>query len=152
MNIGQKIRKIRLFRKMTQKDLCDHVSINTTTPQTRISQYERGYRLPKKEVINNIADTLLCSPRALSNASECSAEDFMEILFWMEEEHPGCIQFTNTSLSHSSSSSDITINFQNCKIADYIHEWYLMKSMLMNDKITDAEYFNWKITWNGAKK
>ena len=45
MTIGDKIKKIRTFRKMTQKELSEKIGL---TDQHRIVQYEKGVRVPKK--------------------------------------------------------------------------------------------------------
>ena len=45
MTIGDKIKKIRTFRKMTQKELSEKIGL---TDQHRIVQYEKGVRVPPK--------------------------------------------------------------------------------------------------------
>ena len=45
MNFNLKLKKIRTFRKMTQKELSEKIGL---TDQHRIVQYEKGVRVPKK--------------------------------------------------------------------------------------------------------
>lgn len=44
MTVGEKIKRIRTFRGMTQKELGLAVSLT----ENRIAQYETNYRTPKK--------------------------------------------------------------------------------------------------------
>ena len=47
MNIGEKIKRIRQHRRMTQKELGELVDLSAN----RIAQYEMGYRVPKKPLL-----------------------------------------------------------------------------------------------------
>ncbi|WP_455765351.1 helix-turn-helix domain-containing protein [Gemmiger formicilis] len=48
MNIGEKIKRIRQHRRMTQKELGELVGLSAN----RIAQYEMGYRVPKKGLLH----------------------------------------------------------------------------------------------------
>lgn len=48
MNIGEKIKRIRQHRRMTQKELGKLVDLSAN----RIAQYEMGYRVPKKGLLH----------------------------------------------------------------------------------------------------
>lgn len=56
MNIGEKIKRIRQHRRMTQKELGELVDLSAN----RIAQYEMGYRVPKKPLLNQIAGASVC--------------------------------------------------------------------------------------------
>ena len=49
MNFNLKLKKIRTFRKMTQKELSEKIGL---TDQHRIVQYEKGVRVPKKDLVD----------------------------------------------------------------------------------------------------
>ena len=51
MNFNLKLKKIRTFRKMTQKELSEKIGL---TDQHRIVQYEKGVRVPKKYLVDKI--------------------------------------------------------------------------------------------------
>ena len=85
MNIGEKIKRIRQHRRMTQKELGELVDLSAN----RIAQYEMGYRVPKKPLLNQIAEALRVSPLALSDGGNGPANDILEQLFWLDEEQPG---------------------------------------------------------------
>lgn len=54
MNIGDKIKKFRLEKKLTQKELGDRLGVSQATYQ----QWEKGKRNPKRETIIKIANAL----------------------------------------------------------------------------------------------
>ena len=64
MNIGEKIKRIRQHRRMTQKELGELVDLSAN----RIAQYEMGYRVPKKPLLNQIAEALRVSTVPLSDS------------------------------------------------------------------------------------
>ena len=64
MDTGKKIKLIREFRKMTQAELAAAIGLGERA-QARIGQYESGYRVPKKETLNEIALVLEVNPKAL---------------------------------------------------------------------------------------
>ena len=93
MNIGEKIKRIRQHRRMTQKELGELVDLSAN----RIAQYEMGYRVPKKPLLNQIAEALRVSPLALSDGGNGPANDILEQLFWLDEEQPGVIKLVQPS-------------------------------------------------------
>ena len=54
MDTGKKIKLIREFRKITQAELAAAIGLGERA-QARIGQYESGYRVPKKETLDEIA-------------------------------------------------------------------------------------------------
>ena len=58
MTVGEKIKKIRTFRGMTQKELGLAVGFEEKGADNRIAQYETNYRVPKKDLLNKIAEVL----------------------------------------------------------------------------------------------
>lgn len=58
MTTGKKIKRIRLLRGLTQKELGIAAGLHPYTADTRISQYEIDDRVPKKELLEKIAIAL----------------------------------------------------------------------------------------------
>lgn len=56
MSIGEHIKEIRLSKGLTQKQLGELCGMS----ESMIRQYELGYRNPKRETIEKIADALGC--------------------------------------------------------------------------------------------
>ena len=48
MTIGEKIKRIRKFRKMTQKELAVQIGLGENGGHSMV-QYESGFRVPKKD-------------------------------------------------------------------------------------------------------
>ena len=58
MTVGEKIKKIRTFRGMTQKELGLAIGFEEKGADNRIAQYETNYRVPKRELLDKIAQAL----------------------------------------------------------------------------------------------
>ena len=82
MNFNLKLKKIRTFRKMTQKELSEKIGL---TDQHRIVQYEKGVRVPKKDLVDKMANALDVNPYTLYDTAGRDASEMMELLFWLDE-------------------------------------------------------------------
>ena len=85
MTIGQRIKRIRQHRGMTQKYLGMMMGFPESAADVRIAQYERGSRVPKPAVINRLAAVLGVSPAVFSPTVCLSRDDLMPSIFLMEE-------------------------------------------------------------------
>ena len=56
MTIGERIKKIRVFRKMTMDELGGALGFEGKNMSVRISQYETGARIPGEDMILKLAD------------------------------------------------------------------------------------------------
>ena len=61
MTIGERIKKIRVFRKMTMDELGGALGFEGKNMSVRISQYETGARIPGEDMILRLADALRCN-------------------------------------------------------------------------------------------
>ena len=57
----------------------------------RLAQYETNYRVPKKELVTEMAKILDVNPWTLYEATIMDATEFMELLFWIDEFNPSAI-------------------------------------------------------------
>ena len=89
MTIGNKIKKIRTFRGMTQKELGLAIGFEEKGADNRIAQYETNYRVPKKDLLDKIAKALCVDRQNFYTIQPGSAEDFMRTFFWLDEDSPG---------------------------------------------------------------
>ena len=85
MTFGQKLRKYRLLKGMTQKALGAEVLKGKMNSDVRINQYERDFAVPKEETRAKLADALDVDLPALSDINIRSVEDMMYVLFEMED-------------------------------------------------------------------
>ena len=58
LKLGARIRKIRMFRNITQKELGRRLGYGENSADVRIAQYESGQRTPKQETLIRIAEIL----------------------------------------------------------------------------------------------
>ena len=90
MTIGDKIKKIRTFRNMTQAELGAALGWGDKGAN-RLAQYETNYRVPRKDLITEMAKILDVNPLALHEPTTMDASELMEILFWIDEFNPAAI-------------------------------------------------------------
>ena len=131
---GEKLKKLRLLRELTQKEL----AIKSGLTDSAIRNYELGYRSPNKDQLIKIAEALACDVSALIDHTPISNFEFMQILFDYEEDlkiRPLIEDSTIGVLSH-----DMTFN-------DFLIEWDEMRKKHYNGEITDEEFEDWKLSY-----
>ena len=131
---GQKLKKLRLLRKLTQKEL----AIKAGLTDTAIRNYELGNRSPTKEQMQKIAQALDCDISALTDHEPNSIHEFIHIIFDYEKEmklRPLIDGATSALLSH-----DINFNY-------FLVEWDEMRKKHYNGEITDEEFEDWKLSY-----
>ena len=87
MKLGARIRKIRMFRNITQKELGRRLGYGESSADVRIAQYESGQRTPKQETLIRIAEILEVDVRNFLSPGIATMDELMETLFWMDEEN-----------------------------------------------------------------
>lgn len=178
MTVGERIKKIRVFRKMTMDEFGAALGFEGKSMSVRIAQYETGARVPKADMLAKIADILKCNYKALDDYSLGSAEDIIETLFWLEEsaapttgkhfpeyQAPGNlihlaamtpvnkesdVKLTYNDNDYMASGAPVAITFEYGLVNDFLLEWNEMKNKLKNGEITPNDYFEWKISWPHA--
>lgn len=170
MSISEKIKRVRTFRGMTQKELADKLGLGEKGAN-RIAQYEMGYRTPKKDMLNKMAEIFDIHPYFLENADddgglmEGSIGGIMESLFWLDEVRWGALQlitFQRSESRYSQIESKIVtyddnrawppyaptgLWFRESGLDSMMREWAIRKEELLDGKITRDEYFEWKLQW-----
>jgi Helix-turn-helix. len=156
MTIGERIKAIREFRKMTQRELGIAIGYDDKTARARISQYEINYRIPKDETLILIADALNISVSTIQNYSLASSTEIMKYLFWLDEkmERKGVylyqIEAHKISIQINAAVNDkpkIGINLDYAELDKHLHEWFLHKEQLANSEISEQDYFEWIISY-----
>ena len=109
MDTGKKIKLIREFRKITQAELAATIGLGEKA-QARIGQYESGYRVPKKETLDEIALALDVNPKSLYEPTGKTIEELMRIFFWLEEENPDLLKiFTMQQLPAANEAAELDV-------------------------------------------
>ena len=81
MTQGQRIRFVREFRHMTQKELGLACGFPEASADVRIRQYESDQKSPKKDALELIAAALRVNIYSLNNYTTANATDILESLF-----------------------------------------------------------------------
>ena len=76
---------------MTQKELGLAIGFDEKGADNRIAQYETNYRVPKRELLDKIAEALRVDRQNFYTIQPGCAEDFMRTFFWLAEASPGSI-------------------------------------------------------------
>lgn len=162
MTTGEKIHRIRLHRKLTQKELGDRIGLAAN----RVAQYEMGYRVPKKPLLEQMAQALEVSPLALLEPTAGTLSDIMETLFWMDEEVPGIFRLTTIRRDGTAESTDTFLPqlegnlvipnspfpptvlwTENGMLDSLFKEWAQQQTAYYSGQITHEQYFEWKLRW-----
>lgn len=85
MNIGERIKRIRTLRGMTQKDLGIALGFPERSADVRVAQYESGSRTPKEDVIQEMAKVLKVKPKAIADPDCNTYIGLMYMFFDLEE-------------------------------------------------------------------
>ena len=81
MTIGERIKKIRVFRKMTMDDLGGALGFEGKNMSVRISQYETGARIPGEDMILKLADALHCNYKCTAQLVHCHFTEYPYFLY-----------------------------------------------------------------------
>ena len=148
MAVGDRIKRIRNFRGLTQKELGLALGYEDNTADVRIAQYESGTRTPKEDTLKKIAEVLAVNYRAIYEPTLYAVEDVMYTLFELDE-HYGDLQLHD--VEDTSDSFDIQKHMAVCFNArlldEFMHEWQQRKKDLADGLISKAEYMEWKLNW-----
>lgn len=151
MTIGEKIRMLRNFRGMTQKELGIAIGLPGKGADNRITQYENGYRVPKPELLSEIAHVLRVNPNNFRIKSSGSLQDLMYELLWMDEEYPDFIHLFKMKQGtdphpFSFFNNPIGIYFNSPAMNEFLNEWLVRQQELAEGKISKDDYLEWKFS------
>ncbi len=87
MNIGKRIKYVRMLRGMRQEELAGKVGLGyNENGRTRISQYENGKRTPKEDMLEKISEALNVESYYLSTKEHTAILDFIFMLFDFDQD------------------------------------------------------------------
>ena len=159
MAVGDRIKRTRNFRGLTQKELGVALGYDDNTADVRIAQYESGTRTPKEDTLKKIAETLDVNYRAIYEPTLYAAEDVMYTLFELDEHYDRAMIYDVEDNSDPFSPEQRkAISFGTHLLDDFLLEWQQRKKDLADGLISKAEYMEWKLNWpqtsddNGKRK
>ena len=144
MAIGERIRFFRRLRRMTQKALGIALGFPEVSAEVRVSQYEKGLRTPKADLVEQLAKLLQVSPDALR--VPCIDDDdkagFVHTLFALEDLYGLRIGKLDGELCLHFNSIDARLKFR-----EDFHAWYAVLRRYQLGDITKEEYDQWRYTF-----
>jgi transcriptional regulator with XRE-family HTH domain len=143
--IGDKIKKIRVKRDMTQRDLGLAIGFNERTADVRMAQYESGTRVPKEAVIAKIAEVLKVNADYLMAPAIDKTEEIIHALIYLDELNQLKMAAEEYTTPEGEELKRIKLSLTYLDI--YLEEWYEKKKALENDEISQDEYYEWKVNW-----
>ena len=141
MSVGNRIKKIRNMRGMTQKELGLAVGFDEKSADIRIAQYESGTRTPKEKIITNIANVLKINPKAIDRLDTENYMDLAHILFILEDIYGIKINSVDGELCLTLDKSNGSIY---PTLFDILNTWRQEAEKLKNGEITEDEYNAWR--------
>ena len=146
MTIGERIKRIRTLRGMTQKDLGKALGFPERSADVRVAQYETGSRTPKEDVVKAMADVLNVSPRAIADPDWNTYIGLMYMLFDLEETY---------GIRVDQIDGEICLRMDRFRkdyveIYDMILKWYEARKAGQADFDAGAAYEEWKLHYPPA--
>jgi len=149
MTVGEKIRKYRLLRGLTQQELGEAVGFKKSTADVRINQYESNKMAPKAVIRQTIANVLDIDIGAISDVSITSYEDVMQVFFELEEKLGMKVikKDGTTSLVFDDNNKDIAT------LISYMNLWQTQRTaMSIDSEDTPDEVKQNYLRWQGKFK
>ena len=133
MKIGERIRKFRTEKSLSQKQL----AIMSRMSEPAIRNYELGNRYPSMEQIQKIAMALSISPYAIADPDfETTINAMTHALFRIED---------NFKLKPKNIDGQYVLKFDiNSSMAESVELWCKEIEKLNNGEITQEEYDLWR--------
>lgn len=164
MTTGKRIRFIRTFRGMTQKELGIALGFDPGSADIRVSQYESNNRKAIKEpMLRQMAHIFKVNYNALKTYEFDNPLDVMESFFWFEEEFPlqvALFEFHTdkdidkpimnipVDIGGEAIESPIAVMFALMEYRRCFKEWQQKKHEYHDGVITKEEYVEWKLQWD----
>lgn len=138
MNIGEKIRRIRKERGYTAEKLAGVLGISVVS----LRKYEYGERMPKGQMVDDIARCLEVNPSTLKADWGSDANDAIHVLFELEEEF--CLEPVKIGQTIVLALPEELDTEEQEALARAMHHWYRNKRDFRDDELTHTEYVAWK--------
>ena len=82
-SFGQRLKFVRRFPRLTQKELGILRGYSEKTADVRIAQYEKNARTPNAETIAKLVEVLNVSPAVFSQTICASRDDLLQSIYWL---------------------------------------------------------------------
>ncbi len=143
MAIGERINFLRNLKGMTMKYFGMSIGFDEKAADVRISQYERGKRTPKENVIAAMAESLDVSPQALDVPNIESYTGLMHTLFALEDIYGLRIGELDGEICLRLSK----VGRQYPAMFDMFSSWNEVSKKFKDEQITKEEYDQWRYNY-----
>ena len=141
--LGRRIRDLRSKRCWTQREAAERSFVT----ESAFRSYELGDRMPKREIVDRIAKALgvrseyLTAPKFLNSTEFCYALLQSEEAFHLKPEmdEAGLGRLGVEPIGDAK------------RVSGLLNEWSRMRQKLDSREITQAEYDEWKQTWDDGE-
>ena len=149
MSVGSRIKKARLLRNLSQRELGLLLGFTPGTADVRIAQYELGIRRPREDMLRKLAAVLDVSYGALQEPSIYTTEDLMQALFELDDLMPVTLHPVEAGeeAGDAEAGERYAIELDNPRLTRHLREWQRRKRELAAGEISPDEYMNWKLNW-----
>ena len=141
MAIGQRIKFFRKRKGLTQKQLGEKLGFLGTTSDVRMAQYESEARIPKQDLVKEMAGILDVSTHALAVPDIDTYIGLMHTLFTLEDMYGLKISEVDGELCLC---LDKPISDPGSQLDTMLHAWQKQSTMLENGEITKEQYDEWR--------
>ena len=144
MAIGKRIKFFRTRKGLKQKQLGEMLGFMGKTSDVRMAQYEAEARVPKNDLVKEMASIFDVSPRALTVPDIDSYIGLMHTLFTLEDEYGLKIGEIDREIClrlDKSAGTTYTSMF------DMFHAWQEQAAKLESGEITKEEYDQWRYNY-----
>lgn len=152
MTIGDRIRKARNMRGLTQKELGVAIGFSELTADVRMAQYETGTRVPKEKVLFAISKVLDISFEYLKATTFITIRDIMLALMELDDYNKTTFDEINYVNKYDEPTTHIGIYFNRADLEFHLEEWAKVKKELADGVISLEEYEEWKMNWPDTSK
>jgi len=147
MAVGDRIKRVRNMRGMTQKELGLAVGFDENSADVRIAQYESGTRTPKEDMLRKIAEILDVNYYSLYEPTSYAIQDIIYTLFELDEHYRIYLNEITNPYTSELPRNQIGVSFNGRTLNDIMREWLIRKQELAEGTITKEEYQEWKLNW-----
>lgn len=144
MNRGDKIRKARELRGMTMREIGLELHYPYRSSAVRIAQYEAGLRQPKDSTLEQMAQILNVSKKALSGPDGYEVEDVIRFLFELED--------AGYDVSIRPEKEKLVVVITGDELQTPLLEWNEIRTRYRSSDIDEKEYITWKFCWEAEPK
>lgn len=129
MKQGEKINRVRRYRKMTMREVGMALGFDEVSSSVRMAQYENSSRSPKAELLLSMAKVLGVRPERIAPAPEDPIDAVIEHILWLDEESPDVFYEGNARLS------------------DFLSQYWQERAKYARKEISKAEFTEWKLQY-----